>query len=1622
MATIPLTSKTYYQSPNEYLQATGSTGNDNTANGLHLRWAFCKDLGANHLPKGNYAATGSEFEADYGYNKDEDFVKIYRAQYNTSYPTSFSFAVAPVLFESGSERRWSYTIAVTGLSDVSNVVFLKFTDVSLYDSIRTGTNPSTSAANSVTFLKSYTGPIEIGVSYKLAFKFSFLCGYSGPTADSNDNVKVELISNSDIENANEQVISCRKQWPNTNLQSITGANPDVEECENIQYIRIQTHHSTTGHVLWLKSFAFETYQDFITGKNAASDWTDLGNFALSLNDTDVYALLEDSGRFVIDKKWPKYRDANTTSGEFTVNKANYTSRWSLASNGLKAAVTQYFTLSQSSTNPIAIDYLPSEASDDEFNYKLSYLEMLKLVSLDYHAARMLGLGYIDTPSPTGNSTKFVYVMRYLMGPSASETHLFMSLPTARNQPRLPDDPVQLSVEYGINVENGTPNGVIVTDENGYSLYSPSRFVNLRKQDPIFKLPLEDFFATSDIFCSCDKTKPVLFGIKYRKQGESNWRKPELSFDRDYVDLSNLEEVVPIPDHGEIIYTHEEWQEGIHGYAIYGINWFSRPSGLSNTVLTDNTQFTPRNSLLPPLNFAVQLIQPENPLILTTSNEQTLLDELITSDPTGDHTIIRATFDYNHNHIINYQQANKAEFFFKENPALIVKGKIDTVTSIDEFITEVTTKSYTIESSDPEVEITPNLLSTDVSKFTGSYFAAGGRLFEITEAIQTDPSGENPIFRLKKIRDTQAIEVFGLENVFTTVENFISPSSNDLFSTTENLLLESQWNKLSKDFALYNFSLPTSFTVSGSTGNDGAYDVKIARVSGSSSDIYVTGSVPANSATGVVNYTKQIPVFQIEQATKSFVVKGDVTSELSPAGTITVSNSTGNNGTYTISSLNYLEGKTYLKVTTSIPSSVQDGLVKYSKSALILAASSTQDRFTVQGQIAFEIAPVYQEFKLQADGFQSVYSIGGIYEQATVAQILDGGSPTGVYIITFNTYQLFDSLDEDMEWYKGIVRVTDTAAVPEKRVLDVWTLDRTGSTLVLTVFDPNYLTDPIIAGATPSVTNVWINFHPSYRVYFYEDSSATLDENHILPEVGAGSKITFMGARLIDTTESGDPASDICPPSPVIAQELIIPIPPEDPEGPDFTTRPDFYGKATYTFDTTVVYTEDHIPYALIFYKGNETSILNTLYKKETINELILSNLPDRFTDLNFKIRWNELVNGIYDTSTGLFNEYDSFTFPLPDNDVYSTEDPTEPGETLNPFVDVESLDDIVVGTYKVIDFVKLAINNSFSPLTKVPALYSRIQSDYQTRSSKPVIRDSNGKTLLPTDTQYDPFPMITKFDDGDNKKVRYCDYNLDGATKNFYFYFAVEINNKFELSDRSEILGPIQVVNSYPAEQPSIKKVITQTANPLLEILPAIRFEINNYITSEGITKYNIYRATSQASSLSIRTMSLAATIDVGAEVIDTFSDVPNPLFGDTLFYSIQALRLIKNEFGVEELIPSLPSKIVMANLIDVINPEAPIITYTSDSPTGIPETISNVELSWPSTCYNGTYYLYKMNNTGNWVKIYQVKSNDTTITFEYPDPLPKQDDALNTVYNRFKVVVENSSGLMSLSEKILII
>ena len=267
------------------------------------------------------------------------------------------------------------------------------------------------------------------------------------------------------------------------------------------------------------------------------------------------------------------------------------------------------------------------------------------------------------------------------------------------------------------------------------------------------------------------------------------------------------------------------------------------------------------------------------------------------------------------------------------------------------------------------------------------------------------------------------------------------------------------------------------------------------------------------------------------------------------------------------------------------------------------------------------------------------------------------------------------------------------------------------------------------------------------------------------------------------------------------------------------------------------------------------------------------------------------------------------------------------------------------------------------------------------------------------------------------------------TSKAFFFYFAVELNDRFEVSDASPIAGPIQLVNSAPAEEPGIKKVYMEEPDEDLELPLRVRFELNEFIETEGIRQFQIYRTVDSSEALSVRTMKLAGTVPVGEELQDDFSDLDFPPYGEPLFYRVVALREIKNEQGDPEFVPSKPSNIGLTTVADTINPPAPVLGFMSDPPviTTIAE-LPNVVVKWDKTVHNGLYYLYKMGEKGNWVLIYELETNDDTMVIDLSitnlgsSTLLKRDEAGNTKYHHFKVIAENASGLQSLEEKILTI
>lgn len=1518
-----------FQSPYIYLQAAGSDESDDSVKGFHLRWDLLRKLGETHLPKGDYSTLPGAYQTSIAYNRADDYVRIYKTEFKKDYGVEIDLSNAPdSLVESGATREWIYQnlIPINTLPTQLTDVRVNFQDTAQYDALRTSIDPAT---DSIDLIKNYTGIIDVRTVGKFKFSVSFTIGVQNQNQEGG--IRLETISLGDTLDNTTRTISCR--------ETLTPQKNDPVHCENIEFIRFDYVNA------YPQKIRLCTYDDFILGTNSKGDWNLLGQFSLDDGNTDasqnVFKRLEDSAAYTVHNKWRKYNEPDVNAaGEFRVNVNNYQDKWTMV-DGLKQAVETYLTASVTDVTA-TVTHTNSDPIVNDSEMDISYLDMLNFVALDFHVARMLGLGHIDHDASVSSNKEFIYLMHYVTeaqleneSPVLTMQHFYMTPPLSIVDYKLPQVPIQEELTYGIYVNNHTGSPSLITNAAGYNPYGPSRYIQINRGQFNFERPLENFYQSGIEYCLCHETIPVLLGLEYADDTiavGNPFKRPEITHDLNYLDPGGLPEVtaIPLTDDG-MVYIHEETNEGIHHYGLYSINWFSRVSPVGNKKETDFTEFPKLNTLLPPSNLAVQLIQKEVPLIFTTGQEQQDLT-LITD---ADKTYVRITFDWNEIHNKAYQTADGVELFWRQNEPSIIQGEIQTGSGavIEDPLTHtvlVQTTGYYNASVNQSV--TPQVTPGQEALYEGARLTAGAQSYLIEEVVT---SGVNPSFRLRQIRQTASQDVNN-DNIFCTTETWISPVQGERFLVSENLENSASWDEqLAATVSLEQFS----------------------------------------------NHTETV--------------------------------------------------------------SYDDGTTK-------------------------------------------TFTIGGLTGSAVIADIPDpdpnivanhvppGGPtqvPTGVYTITYDSELLPPHPNGDpnaiVNYIRGTVRLLDVNN--ELKTLNVWKIEELAGVTVLTAFDPTFglerdanddfvLTSsqftplpgyaPIQTGSVP-----FVNYHPSYQVYVYHGTGgSTFVDTNILPAVGEGTRNTFMAVRSVDSTITPTPCkSFMSPPTVLMAREISEPVPPGVPDGPLFATRPNFYGKATYTFDVKV-----ENPFSLIFYRANERKILDQLYKPATADQIIedLANLTS--PDLDFyQNRWYDLVNMIVDTGTDTFKEYTAggYRFPMPNNDLYKIPhaDPSVqelPFTSAFIFSDNYSYTDPSLGTVNVsmFELVKDCIDGAFLPLTEIPAVYKQLQeSEFETSGKKPVLRNpQTGARYTTDDAEYDPWPMAFRFEKngagdalqsgdagygagGNLKFVRFTDYTLDGAAKNFYFYFAVELSNTLAVSDRSPVAGPIQLVNSAPAVAPEIKKTVTQLSNLQLRLRTAVRFELNDFVASENIKQFQIYRSIKPENALSVRTMELAKTISVGEDVTDNFSDKLFPLYGEPLFYRIVALREIQNEQGVLEMVPSLASNLVLTNVVDNMNPVAPPLIITHDPAVGAPLQIANVSIAFSQVTYNAVYRLYKQNSKGNWEIIHEISSTEhlnlPTVTIDLADTslgsniLEKQTASLNPIYHRFRVDVENSSGLINLKK-----
>lgn len=823
------------QSPYIYLQAAGSDASDGSSPGVHLRWGLLKRLGEQHLPKGNLAAPGGAYPTTIGFNKANDFVNIYRAPYPARYAATVATTVIPgTLVQAGLTREWTYpNLQFDGPGTATSIV-VRFADVARYDFVKNtmGINPATQPQN---FLRNYGEVIEIEAKGKSSFAMDIEVTRINAGAMS---MRAEAISRLPNADKDAPIITVRKQFDSNAASPATVVYRVVSE--GIQHVRIRCSNCFPS------AFLVETYSDFYAAITRRRQWVNIGAFSLSTDDTQVSNRLNNAPNNNVDNLWPKYNDGSK------VKTANYMSRWSSAvapQDGLKSAVTQYLQLSRTDIEAKASfaseildagEHTPPDASRVE----ISYLDALKFVAVDYHVARMLGLGHIDA-TVTSPTQRYIYMAEYfttapidavITGPMR---HVFLSLPTGRPDYRLPATPDLDLLTFGLRVPNGTDEGALITDSQGYTPTDDVRFINVNLAPLKFDLPVAGFFDNAVQFSRDTNTRPVAYGVEYKKNGETPWRKPELSHDTEFLDSASVPETVPIPEQPNPIFVHREREDGQHHYAIYGINWFSRVSPLGSQTRSTTTTFPNRCTLPPPLNLGVQYIQEEDPRIFTSADEQ--------ANHLGD---TRVTFYWTHAHNIAYTRttpssrlADRVEIYFRATGPRTVRGEVSGVTEMVDGTYRINTRAVPQASRGAGLDIEPVVAAGDVGRFVGSILMTPRAQYVVTSVIASAP-GVGATFYVRPAEKNELVDVDGT-NTFIATDGRTVPMVNDRFVVAENLNDPAAWTKLTKTVTLQNFSpvymetvthedgstttLPmggifTPATVAEVTGSPGVYEV------------------------------------------------------------------------------------------------------------------------------------------------------------------------------------------------------------------------------------------------------------------------------------------------------------------------------------------------------------------------------------------------------------------------------------------------------------------------------------------------------------------------------------------------------------------------------------------------------------------------------------------------------------------------------------------------------------------------------------------------------------------------------------------------------------------------------
>lgn len=1646
---IPFNDLSGLQTPSFYLQAAGSKGED-SARGIHLRWAFGGLLGENHLPKGNMAGTY------YNFNKPGDFVKIYRTPYVKSVFT-LDFSTPPELIDDG-QKAWIYKF-----NNGQRMIYVYFKNKNTYSFVRQSVDPFTEPLK---FIRTYGNElIEIHCKTDM-----FFAATQNVTWQPGSRLMTEVLSTENSGNVSEYYLSCRR----------TGrVGAPYFTAENGKIIRFKPDNCL------VYSVDFEFYSDFIISRNEEQAWTFINDFSLTLESERAYKELDPlPNENPVHGAWLRYND------NAFVNIENYKNRWEHSSQGpldrdIRTVVEQYIKLSDEQANPKAYETIDFNFSQDSVNdpfvtisndppepgsTQVANLDMLNIAALDYHVARMLGLGYLDIRDSVVGQ-EFIYIAEYYtnndLDINASEKTyqlLSMSLPVSTDIERLPMpvDLMKLSKGMGTNNQNSSP----LYDNEGYSHDGKFRYIGIHNQNvPDYEVN-PGFFASSVPFDASQMTKPVYAGLEYRfiepgKPDNYLWFKPELCHDTRYLNIDGTVnsdqafETLPIriPDNNDPMYMHKQDKTGTYFYKSYGISWFSR-SGMGDMELSIETEIKPFNRLLPPSGVTAFNIQKEFPLTFTSKEEQLRLKEIGNTDK----TLVRLLYDYYSyqdmmTYSIPFDSVIPDQDYLNDPNSLFPDDKEVFADEAEIYFRNYTPKIISAKAY--EVAYHPNQLMATIR--TQDYAVPGSGA---TVPGSSQPSIVPEYFKSRIPDGSVAADFIG--GIF-------------LMDSESYIIHEIAQGAQGLDFTVFK-KVPSEAIIAGQTPVIDQTSLALPVISSASEGLFsATENLQNTTAWGVKNPNS----LKVKIGTDDWTVHREIISVPQSGGTV----------------------QKYLEKSRG-----------FWKNA--------------------NIEPLFEKL------YKYQNSVGTVieYDVDNPPQVFQG-----VYKITFPGFSLsqhpqYSDGGHSAEWFRGMVRLftnesyVDGTAIDSRSIFKVVKTEGIGTSqdLVLYIYDESFEIIeevdshlPILYTAADTIPKLPsnpltgkgldVNYYPSYKVYLYENTDNNLNEDNILPSGDEDVRYSIFGLRSVDEDntdmQGAKYKSKFSIPAVMFANRIIEPKQPRKPKGSKYATRPDKFGKSTYSFITKY----QQKPYSVQFFRANNTLMLAALYETETIREIkanlaLLGGNEETF----FNDRWMNFVDFEMLTSGAdgyeILPETGDFTYqlPLPDSkDFFNAVNHfiTEHNKYYKlvqgcplieevEFGNVEFSREIisaipgVSGSLSFGAFVKERLFNCFMPLTEVPVIYQHIKNlnlsdslGHRPKNKKQSIRDASGYLLPTTHSDFDMAPMAAIYSQAPEHSTLFTDFTLDGSSDNFYFYGVRELGNQMQMGEFSPFLGPVKLVNTNPAEPAKIMSLLPVMEDTATGEKAKIRIEINAYPEVQKINKISVYRTDNKLSSESILDMKLIKTVDIDDVetdpenstwiVYDEFEDMENKPYGDLMFYRVVVSRKVEystTDYNVMppasqvivEQAPSLASKVIVSTLIESAAPPAPELRYHSEPVES--DVINWVILSWDQVCYKGKYHLYKMGAQGNWNEIARIDTdrkdtskahlylleNDpvtgvgewiqketfdmTQNEFFLPleklnlDPMSIRNADGSILYHHFKMVAENTSDMYSKEEKILTI